>query len=234
MKTKQFTLLELMLVTSLIGVISSMMLPAIASAREKAQATSCRNNLKSIGFSMLSYVHDNNNFVMPADFGDTNNGNVHHWLNYITQQGMNEKSQQCPSLSLEEHFDPAGHDPATGNIYKHGAYIMNIIPNNQWGSAPVNSDALGWNETPEIPININTVTRPSNTLYITDVIKNLNSNHIGINAFSKTDWGTLQLPPSGDVRRVGVQHQGNYNSLFGDGSVRLLYHSSAEQWNTRQ
>ncbi|MDD7985768.1 type II secretion system protein [Lentisphaera marina] len=231
---KHFTLIELMTSLTVISIITSLILPSISQTRQQAYQSSCKNNLKNIAIVNSIYTDDHKGLVIPADFGNSNEGRLHHWANFITHIGMDEKILQCSSLDKDEYFDPSGHDPQTGNIYTKASYIMNIIPSDAWNSSPITIEGMGWCYDPETPININDVSRPSNTIYITDVIAELSNSHIGINAFSKSDWGELLLPPLGNVRRVGIQHDGNYNAIFGDGSVRTIERSSPEQWNTQQ
>ena len=66
-----FTLVELLVVITIIGILIALLLPAVQAAREAARRTQCTNSLKELGLGLLNYESQHRVFPPAEIHGGT-------------------------------------------------------------------------------------------------------------------------------------------------------------------
>lgn len=79
---KRFTLIELLIVIAIIAILASMLLPALAKARESARSTKCLGNLKQFGLAMGVYMDTCKGYI-PNSLTNSDT-----WVNRLYVNGM--------------------------------------------------------------------------------------------------------------------------------------------------
>ena len=105
--TFAFTLVELLVVITIIGILIAILLPAVQAAREAARRMQCLNNLKQIGLALHNYVAANG--VFPPSFciqpGTTLTGNNGSWSIHGRLLPYLEQGNAYDSVRLDVAWD---------------------------------------------------------------------------------------------------------------------------------
>jgi prepilin-type processing-associated H-X9-DG protein len=73
-------------VITIIGILTSLLLPAVQAAREATRRTQCTNNLKQIGLAILTYESGNRTLPAGGLYGGGNSGYGFSWMVRILPQ----------------------------------------------------------------------------------------------------------------------------------------------------
>jgi prepilin-type N-terminal cleavage/methylation domain-containing protein/prepilin-type processing-associated H-X9-DG protein len=93
---KGFTLVELLVVISIIALLIVITLPAANKVQNSARRIACASNLKQIGLGMIAYLDDNNSVMPPAAMMPSVNKNLKSITYYVLPYLEKPEIFKCP------------------------------------------------------------------------------------------------------------------------------------------
>ena len=107
-----FTIVELLVVIAIIGVLVSLLLPAVQAAREAARRAQCTNNMKNLALAVLNFHESRNHLPAPVTMPDIAYEPLYptrlfgSWaidiLPFIEQQALHKNFQVTSTIRLSD------------------------------------------------------------------------------------------------------------------------------------
>jgi prepilin-type N-terminal cleavage/methylation domain-containing protein/prepilin-type processing-associated H-X9-DG protein len=118
----RFTLIELLVVIAIIAILSSMLLPALSGARERAKSMTCLNNQKQIATGFILYADDYDEWLPP---NTTKDG----WAGYAMIFGSSTAAKAWWNNLYYNGYVPAG-DCFSDSVTQHKYAYNNPLTDN--------------------------------------------------------------------------------------------------------
>jgi prepilin-type N-terminal cleavage/methylation domain-containing protein/prepilin-type processing-associated H-X9-DG protein len=134
------TLVELLVVVSIIGVLMAMLLPAVNSARESGRQTACQSNLRDIGVGLQAHASRRGAYCSGA-FDWRRDGCVTEigWVADLVNNGVPAGKLLCPSNPAqisETYNDLLGMDPTIDACVDRLGSDPKILPDGSLSNNP--------------------------------------------------------------------------------------------------
>ena len=128
-----FTIVELIVVVSILGILVTLTAPTIWSLRDKAGKVVCAGHLRSLHCSLGAYLNDNEGWPQcPDELNDSDEEQF--WIDALKDYGASESVWKCPSLAQRIGNDTSSE--AHKIHYTPTQFDDNPMTPRKWASMP--------------------------------------------------------------------------------------------------
>lgn len=207
------SLIELLVVMSIVALLAGMMVPVLGAARERGRRAACISNLKQLGHVIQAYLDDHQNIFPPCvDYVP--------WRGGVYPGGVNALVNQKPQ-DIQACF--VNYNLATNSS-------VWVCPSARKYAYPANPSGLGkfsmpdgWGYRNDITYRWNSL-RTRSTLSMVPNCADMNSYPKNAASIKKPSSAALMWDLPDDLSNYNLPHlhQGRINCLFVDGHIEPI------------
>lgn len=115
---RAFTLIEVLVVVTTVGLLAALLLPALSRAKESGRRTVCLNNLRQLGLALRHYADDHDGLLPPRTLSE-------QWPSQLQSAYQNLSVLRCPT-DVAENSD-SDYSSATDADHAPRSYLLNLF-----------------------------------------------------------------------------------------------------------
>ncbi len=240
MKTRAFTLVELLVVISIIGILTGILLPVLRCIREKSRTVVCGSNLNQLSLALTIYEQNNNSFPFGFNYmfkgpfppggyvGDASRDTMGWWWFHFLAKIIGDTRRErsvlwCPARAVQDRFSKP-------NILRGNYGVNQAICKN---TPSLGGDFVGK------PLNISSIKNPTQKILIMDsgytlISWKAASEHVDTVFGNLNRSGSFYIPgmeinkkrsiePGSEIDAIYGRHQNkNVNIVYADGHLSFV------------
>ncbi len=207
-QARGFTLIELLVVIAIIGILASLLLPALARTRARGQVAVCQNHLRQLGLSHMMYADDFRGVFPPR-------ADNQRWPTQLKPFYRDLRVLSCPNdrPKVARSTPPAVREPAPDAAKR--SFIINGWNDYFLDVLKLAFASIGGRSLPESAIG-----KPSETIVFGEKVTG--SDHFYMDCFEGQGNDVDQIERARHLASGKPPTTGYSNYAFADGSARLV------------